>query len=122
MPTIQELVQAEQKTQPEVSNTEVNESGSIEQNVSNETTVAQENNQTQEENVASFVMPSFDEETENTENQTQTQQQEAKPLSLDKIDKNELLKAAGLDEYDIEFINYRKSGGDPLKYIEAKIS
>lgn len=38
------------------------------------------------------------------------------------VDKNELLKELGVefDEFDIEFAKYRKSGGDPYKYLEAK--
>jgi hypothetical protein len=39
------------------------------------------------------------------------------------VDKKELYKELDLpelDEFDKEFINFRKNGGDPLKYLEAK--
>ena len=42
---------------------------------------------------------------------------------LKKADSNivkEVLKEIGLDEFDADFINYRKSGGDPYKYLEVK--
>lgn len=77
-----------------------------------------------EENVASFSMPSFGSSTETTE----TIVTEAEPKNttvswkeaIKTADRKELLKEAGLDDFDIEFIEYRKQGNDPYKYLEAK--
>lgn len=39
---------------------------------------------------------------------------------LKKVDKNELLKKLGLDDFDIEFSEYRKKGGKPVDYLNAR--
>jgi hypothetical protein len=39
---------------------------------------------------------------------------------LSNVDKREVLKAAGLDDFDIDLIEYRKSTGDLTPYLEAK--
>ena len=122
MPTINELIQQEQNqvaTVVEPSNTEVTPSGDLQntETVVTETVVATEQ-VAAEDNSVNF---SFEQAAQET---PQAVAQEEAKVSLEdfvsKADKKELLKAAGLDDFDIEFINYRKSGGDPLKYIEAK--
>ena len=38
---------------------------------------------------------------------------------IKKADRKEVLKEAGLDDFELDFIEYRKSGGDPRRYLEA---
>lgn len=39
---------------------------------------------------------------------------------LKKADRKEVFKLLGADEFDIDFIDNRKNGGDPYKYLEVK--
>lgn len=77
-----------------------------------------------EENVASFSMPSFGNDTETTETIVTEADPKANTVSwkeaIKTADRKELLKEVGLDDFDIEFIEYRKQGNDPYKYLEAK--
>jgi hypothetical protein len=39
---------------------------------------------------------------------------------LKKVDRKEAAKELGLDEFDIDFADFRKNGGNPHRYLEAK--
>lgn len=80
---------------------------------------------TVEENVASFNLGEFDTpeqpvvEQPTTPQATAPQQTDWREL-IKAVDKKELLKAAGLDDFDIELHEYRAKGGDPVDYLGAK--
>jgi hypothetical protein len=77
----------------------------------------------QEDGVATFTMPSFGEDVaeanvgeEDVQNTTQVDWRE----EIKKQDRREVLKAAGLSDFAIEFAEYYEAGNDPYKYLEAK--
>lgn len=113
----------------------INTSVSIEP--TSETVLSQENQNTidtelQENEAQPFTLPNFDQptttetvqttqETSNN-NQPQTTQGNNWQDVIKNVDKKEVLKAIGLDEFEIEFHEFRQSGNDPYKYLEAKLT
>lgn len=76
-----------------------------------------------EEGTAAFSMDSFAPQEQQTQEQVETQ---AAAQVIDwkeevkKQDRREVLKAAGLSDFAIDFAEYYESGNDPYKYLEAK--
>lgn len=75
-----------------------------------------------EEGVSSFSIPTYGEEevAQTQENVEQTQQALDWKEEIKKQDRREVLKAAGLSDFAIEFAEYYEAGNDPYKYLEAK--
>lgn len=79
-----------------------------------------------ENEAAVFNVPTFGEQpiatTENTETSNNNQPQTEKDWKevLKTVDRTEALKLLGLDEFDIQFADYRKTGNDPMDYLKAK--
>jgi len=78
----------------------------------------------QEENVSTFSMDSFASQGVNAEEGSQENVQSAVQVDwkeeVKKQDRREVLKAAGLSDFAIDFAEYYESGNDPYKYLEAK--
>jgi hypothetical protein len=77
-----------------------------------------------EENVTTFSMPSFGEESvedgnEEAQSSAQVQVTDWKE-QLKKSDPKEILKELGYDEFVADFAEFRKNGGDAYKFLEAK--
>ncbi len=107
---------------PDTSNASVSTDGTIIDTPAPTTDVPE----IQENEAAVFTMPTFGEPAPQaqapeatTNNQPQAAQTDWKEV-IKNVDRKELLKAAGLDDFDIEFAEYRKTGNDPAKYLEAK--
>lgn len=100
----------------QVSDAVVNNEGRI------ETTETKANAETvQEDGVATFNMPSFGEEQVVIEGQeAQSTAQVDWKEEIKKQDRREVLKAAGLSDFAIDFAEYYEAGNDPYKYLEAK--
>jgi hypothetical protein len=81
-------------------------------------------NEEQEENVSTFSMDSFASESVNAEEGNQESVQNSVQIDwkeeVKKQDRREVLKAAGLSDFAIDFAEYYESGNDPYKYLEAK--
>ena len=76
-----------------------------------------------DESVSDFKIEGFD--TPTTAEETPATQAPTQPTidwrdAIKTVDKKELAKELGLDDFDLEFVEYRKRGGDPSKYLEAK--
>jgi hypothetical protein len=71
-----------------------------------------------EEGVSSFSMPTFGGE-QIVETQEEQQFSDWKE-EIKKQDRREVLKAAGLSDFAIDFAEYYEGGNDPYKYLEAK--
>jgi hypothetical protein len=76
---------------------------------------------TDEEVTSNFNFPTFD---ENGQQVQPTEQAESKVAdwrtALKQADPKEVLKELGFDDFTLEFAEYRKNGGDPYAYLEAK--
>lgn len=77
-----------------------------------------------EDGEAAFSMDSFSSESVNAEEVNQESAQTAAQVDwkeeIKKKDRREVLKAAGLSDFAIDFAEYYESGNDPYKYLEAK--
>ena len=78
-----------------------------------------------EDEAAVFTMPNFGEPATQTQapeatNNNQPQTEKSWQEVLKTADRKEALKALGLDDFDIEFADYRKTGNDPANYLHAK--
>ena len=87
-------------------------------------TQTQANEETvQEDGVATFSMPTFGDETAEV-NASEEGVQNTAPIDwkeeIKKQDRREVLKAAGLSDFAIDFAEYYEAGNDPYKYLEAK--
>ena len=71
-----------------------------------------------EDGVSSFSMPSYGDEPVTAEATAEANL--AWKEALKQADRKEVLKELGLDDFDIEFSEFRKNGNDPYKYLEAK--
>jgi hypothetical protein len=71
-----------------------------------------------EDGVSSFSMPNYGDEP--IAEQGMSEDNLAWKEALKQADRKEVLKELGLDDFDIEFSDYRKNGNDPYKYLEAK--
>lgn len=126
MPTISELVNAEQ-TQTveknevvETSATEVSNNGEL---VNTETQVNAENETKIEENNVSISIPDFntteEAEANNNINTEATQVGDWKEI-IKKVDKKELAKAVRISDFALELNEYIANGGDATDYLMAK--
>lgn len=129
MPTISDLVKAEEQIQTvekteivETSTTEVSNNGELVINETQTTTIP-ETEKKVEENVVSVSIPEFTKQEEVTEKvditnkikQTDTWQDVIKS-----VDKKELAKAAGISDFALELNEYIQNGGNAADYIVAK--
>ena len=94
------------------------------QTVQNEDTSTSDNT-TNEENASSFSMPSLDGTAESTEGEQKSNNESAATIvdwkeELKKANPKDILKELGYDDFLAEFAEYRKNGGDPYKYLEAR--
>lgn len=100
----------------EPSTTVVDDKGQL-QNTEQQAPITTEPVQTPSDTVE-FKMPSFEAPTSPTETKEGVQHQITSwKDAIKNVDRKELLKEAGLDDFDIEFSDYRKNGGDPYKYV-----
>lgn len=94
------------------------------QTVQNED-ISTSDNTTNEENASSFSMPSLDGTAESTEGEQKSNNESAATIvdwkeELKKANPKDILKELGYDDFLAEFAEYRKNGGDPYKYLEAR--
>ena len=77
----------------------------------------------QEDGVATFTMPTFGEDATQA-NASEEGVQNTAPIDwkeeIKKQDRRDVLKAAGLSDFAIDFAEYYEAGNDPYKYLEAK--
>lgn len=89
-------------------------------------TPATETVQPQEENVVTFTAPTFGEEVKNNDAVQPTVANTTQPATFNldeeikKIDKKELLKKLGINEFAIEMDEYMAKGGEPADYISKR--
>lgn len=98
-------------TEPAVENTEAAQP----QAADNDYTV------TDTEVVSNFNFPSFDESGNPVEQNAQPENKVTDwRTALKQADPKEVLKELGYDDFTLEFAEFRKNGGDPYAYLEAK--
>ena len=98
-------------TEPAVENTEAAQL----QTADNDYTV------TDTEVVSNFNFPTFDENGQQVEQNAQPENKVTDwRTALKQADPKEVLKELGYDDFTLEFAEFRKNGGDPYAYLEAK--
>lgn len=135
MPSIADLIKADQEQvatvetpTTEASTTTVTPTGDLQNNAATTTETSAATTETEtpagEENVSSFSIPSFTEPTTTpaapATEETKTAPNVSWQDAIKSIDKKEILKAVGVNDFALELNEYMANGGNPADYIAAK--